>query len=82
MRLDTKPARPSHVDDAVKRGDIEQLRISGRKGAEVTNALKAQKKGAADYYRERDAEREAEIRRESEREHIAPIDPEKMREED
>ena len=39
---------PEHIKKAIKAGDTEKLRAAGRKGAEVTNKIKAQQRIEAD----------------------------------
>lgn len=71
--------KPESVRRAQLHGDTEALRAMGRKGAEKTKQIKADKHEMERYYKEqalRDAITEWEQTRKAANEHIVPIDPE------
>lgn len=74
--------QPSHVHQAVVSEAIEQLRIYGKKGAEVTNNKKAEERANREefdrIYEEKRIAKEVERLRET-NEDIAPLDPENPR---
>lgn len=74
--------QPSHVHQAVVTGAIEQLRIYGKKGAEVTNNKKVEKLANQEefdrIYDEKRIAKDIERLRET-NEDIVPIDPENPR---
>ena len=65
--------RPEAVDRAVKRQDTESLRAMGRKGAEVTNRIKDERRALDDLAQERQDEDFAKLRQET-NEDIVPFD--------
>ena len=69
---------PAHVRRAIVHDNLEQLRVSGKKGAEVTNEIKANKAEAEAHRREKSQKAEWE-RMQATNEHIAPIDPDDPR---
>ena len=66
--------RPSVVRRAVLNSDVAYLSAAGKKGAEMTNQIKADKAAEAAYFAEKDIAERA--RREQQaNEHIVPIEP-------
>jgi len=70
---------PERVQRAIETDNTEALSAAGRKGAEVTNNRKAEKRdqldATTDRLRELNDAEDAEMRRQA-NEHIVPIDPE------
>ena len=75
----SKESMAKKIDRAKKTGDVEALSAWGRRGAEVGNEERLQRKEANEYC---DSKRAAEeqARREQANEHILPTNPEDQKE--
>lgn len=67
------------IERAKTSGDVEALRMWGKRGAEVTNEKKLQRKEMGEYFDEKLAAEE-QARREQANEHIVPTNPEDHKE--
>lgn len=68
--------RPPVVHRAVLNDDVAALSYFGKKGAEVTKEVKANKAAEKDYYAEKLAAQEIQRALQA-NEHIVPIDPDR-----
>ncbi len=71
--------RPPVVHRAVVNRDVAYLSVAGKKGAEVTKEVKANKAAEKDYYAEKRAAEHAERARQA-NEHIVPINRDEKKE--